>query len=81
MMQDPGDSEHGLPPGPQPLLEAMLEQEKRADADPFMRQGGSGGGVTILKLMIWIRDRIKRLRHGTGGRHDQAQQGRGASSR
>jgi hypothetical protein len=80
MMQDPGDSEHGLPPGPQPLLEAMLEQEKRADADPFMSGGGSGG-VTMLKLMIWIRDRIKRLRHGTGGRHDQAQQGRGASSR
>jgi len=63
MMQDPGDSEHGLPPGPQPLLEAMLEQEKRADADPFMR--GGFGGVTMFKLMIWIRDRIKRLRHGT----------------
>jgi hypothetical protein len=62
MMQDPGDSEHGLPPGPQPLLEAMLEQEKRADADPFMR---GGGGVTMFKLMIWIRDRIKGLRHGT----------------
>jgi hypothetical protein len=78
-MQDPGDTEHGLPPGPQPLLEAMLEQEKRADA--FMDEGGSGGGVTILKLMIWIRDRTKRLRQRAGGRHDQAQQGRGASPR
>ena len=64
MMQDPGDSEHGLPPGPQPLLEAMLEQEKRADKS-FMRNDGYGG-VTILRVMIWIRDRIKRLRHGTG---------------
>jgi hypothetical protein len=64
MMQDPGDSEHGLPPGPQPLLEAMLEQEKRADKS-FMRHDGFGG-VTILRVMIWIRDRIKRLRHGTG---------------
>jgi hypothetical protein len=67
MMQNPGDSEDGLPPGPQPLLETMLEQEKRADADPFMSGDGSGsGGVTILKLMIWIRDRIKRPRHDTG---------------
>ena len=65
MMQDPGDSEHGLPPGPQPLLEGMLEQEKRAEMSPFMSDG-YGGGVTILRLMIWIRDRIKRLRHGTG---------------
>jgi hypothetical protein len=65
MMQDPGGSEHGLPPGPQPLLEAMLEQEKRAD-NSFMRDDGYGGGVTILRVMIWIRDRIKRLRHGTG---------------
>ena len=66
MMQDPGDSEHGLPPGPQPLLEGMLEQEKRAEMSPFMKDG-YGGGVTILRLMIWIRDnRIKRLRHSTG---------------
>jgi len=80
MMQDPGDSEDGLPPGPQPLLEALLEQQKRAEANPFMKDG-SFGGVTMFKLMIWIRDRIKRLRHGTGGGHDQAQRGRGASSR
>jgi hypothetical protein len=65
MMQDPGDSEHGLPPGPQPLLEAMLEQERRADKS-FMKDDGYGGGVTILRVMTWIRDRIKRPRHGTG---------------
>lgn len=64
MMQDPGDSEHGLPPGPQPLLEGMLEQEKRSQGQ--FTAGSGFGGVTILKLMIWIRDRIKRLLHGTG---------------
>ncbi len=63
-MQNPGDSEHGLPPGPQPLLEAMLEQEKRASGP--VTAGSGLGGVTIFKLMIWIRDRIKRLLHGTG---------------
>ena len=64
MMQNPGDSEHGLSPGPQPLLETMLENEKRFQTD---FGGGPDGGVTMFKLMIWIRDRIKRLlRHGTG---------------
>jgi hypothetical protein len=43
----------------------MLEQEKRADPDP-LPGGGFGRSVTPFKLMIWIRDRIKRLRHGTG---------------
>jgi hypothetical protein len=43
----------------------MLEQEKRANMSPFLKDD-YGGGVTILGLMIWIRDRIKRLRHGTG---------------
>ena len=57
-MQDPGDSEHGLPPGSHPLLEAMLEEEKRARGP--VTAGSGFGGVTILKLMIWIRDRIKR---------------------
>ena len=80
MMQDPGDSEDGLPPGPQPLLEGLLEQEKRAEADPFMNDG-SFGGVAMFKLMIWIRDGIKRLYMAPGGRHDHAQRGRGASSR
>jgi hypothetical protein len=64
MMQDPGDSEHGLPPGPQPLLEGLLEQEKRANKS--FRDDGYGGDVTILRVMIWIRDRIKRMRRGTG---------------
>ena len=63
MMQDPGDREHGLPPGPQPLLEAMLENEER----PSTSWLPGFGGVTMFKLMIWIWDRIKRLlRHGTG---------------
>jgi hypothetical protein len=68
MMQDPGDSWDGLPTGPQPLLETLLDEEqRRPKRGSAVQEGADGaGGVTILKSMIWIRDRIKRLRHGTG---------------
>lgn len=57
IMQDPGDSTHGAPPEPS-VLQGMLEQQSQ---DSWMR-GSSGIDVVtpILKLMIWIRDRIRR---------------------
>ena len=60
IMQNPGDSTHGTPPEPS-VLQGMLEQQESPDS--WTRRSFNPGidvAGPILRLMIWIRDRIMR---------------------